>query len=44
VNTLDKVGRTRIDTLLTELRTKVTDADLRGAAARAERLQAAIGG
>jgi hypothetical protein len=44
VNTLDKVDRTRIDTLLTELRTKVTDADLRGAAARAERLQAAIGG
>jgi hypothetical protein len=43
-NTLDKVDRTRIDTHLSELRTKVTDGDLRGAAAEAERLRAAIAG
>jgi hypothetical protein len=41
---LDEVDRTRIDTHLSELRTKVTDADLQGAAALAGRLRAAIGG
>ena len=43
-NTLDQVDRTRIDTHLSELRTKVTDGDLRGAAAEAVRLGDTLAG
>ena len=44
VHTLDQVDVVRIDTLLVELRSKLTDEDLRGAAAGAEQLRQVLGG